>query len=675
MEITIESLVLGAALGKNEGVLRLLFERNADAISILDGKRFVFADCNEAVVRMLRANSKNQICNKHPAALSPEIQPDGRNSFEKADEILKCIKQGSQRFEWMHRRFDGEDFLVEVSLNIVQLADSPLVVAVWREIGEHKRLEVALKASEEKFRLMFERSADSMMLLDGKTSCFIDCNAATLASLRLDNKDRLIGRRPWEISPEHQPDGRLSTEKAKGILKRVEAMGSERFEWVHVRGDGTPLPVEIVLTSIELGTQPQVLAVWRDITKRQEALAQIERTLSLQSATIESTADGILVVDHNGNISSYNQRFVEMWRLSQEALDAKDDQKALMWVLDQLSDPDTFLYRVKEVYSCPESESFDLLSFKDGRTFERHSRPQRLGSSIVGRVWCFRDVTERRQAEQEILELNATLERRVEERTAALRQAQIDLEKALVQEKELAVLKTNFVSIVSHEFRTPLGVISVSSEVLQRYFERLTHEQRTEHLDAIVQNVRRMAHMMEDVLLLSRVDSERMEFKPISLNIIDFIDKLAEDVCSAMNQVCSIEIDCDSAINSIPAYADKFLLHHIFTNLLSNAIKYSPAGSPIIFRIRRDHDIALFEISDRGLGIPQRDQERIFTAFHRAKNAEHIYGTGLGLVIVKRCCDLHNGEISVHSVVGSGTSFIVRLPLFEPSQQLVAFTE
>lgn len=655
---------LHMALTESELKFRLLFERNADAILILDSKQFQFTDCNEATVRMLRGRSKEEVCNAHPAALSPGVQPDGRNSYDKADEIIQRIYEtGSQRFEWMHRRLDGEDFLVEVTLTAVQIADRPLIVTVWREIGERKRLEAALRASEEKFRLMFERSNDPMLLLDGRTSLFLDCNAAAVASLGLEQKDQLIGRGPWDISPERQEDGRPSSQKAVEILRRVEQVGSERFEWTHLRADGTPLPVEIVLTSIELRAQPLVFVTWRDITGRKEALAQTERTMSLQSATIESTADGILVVDQAGNITTFNQRFAEMWRLPADVLASNDDQRAIEWVLGQLADPEIFAAKVRELYAQPEAESFDLLQFKDGRVFERYSRPQRLGGNTVGRVWSFRDVTERHRAEAAIRGLNATLEQRVSARTAELRRAQADLEKALAQEKELAQLKSNFVSMVSHEFRTPLGVISVSSEVLQRYHERLTSEQRAEHLDAIIGSVRRMARMMEDVLLLSRMDSGRMEFKPEPLDLAAFCRTLVDEIHSATHRACPIELiyQPDPAT---PANADESLLRHVLTNLLSNAVKYSPAGTPVSFRVRRENGDAVFEVKDRGVGIPAADRERLFLAFHRARNVEHIPGTGLGLVIVKRCCDLHGGLVSLDSTEGTGTTFTLRLPLF-----------
>ena len=294
------------------------------------------------------------------------------------------------------------------------------------------------------------------------------------------------------------------------------------------------------------------------------------------------------------------------------------------------------------------------------------------GLSAVGLVagaWIVllrRKIARQESVEARIRELNASLESRVEERTAQLKLAQANLEKALAQEKELTRLKSNFVSMVSHEFRTPLGVISVSAEVLQRYFARLTAEQRAEHLDAIIGNVRRMSRMMEDVLLLSRVDSGRMEFQPQPLHLEPFCRKLVDEMLSATNRACPIEFQCDPPVNG-GARADESLLRHILTNLMSNAVKYSPLGTPVSLRVTRHDSDAVFEVADRGMGIPPEDEAKLFNAFHRARNAEHIHGTGLGLVIVKRCCDLHGGTISVHSEMGKGTTFTARLPLFPPT--------
>jgi PAS domain S-box-containing protein len=289
-------------------------------------------------------------------------------------------------------------------------------------------------------------------------------------------------------------------------------------------------------------------------------------------------------------------------------------------------------------------------------------------------VAVVRDVTERKRAEAELRELNTALERRVSERTSELaatnqqlRAAEHDLKHALEREKELHQLKSNFVSMVSHEFRTPMGVILSSSQILQRHLEKLPAEERAELLDSITNSVGRMAELMEEVLVLSRVESARMELKAEAMELKAFCQSLTDELMSATHRRCPIhlELETDGEIS-----ADEGLLRHILSNLISNAVKYSPENTPVLFRVSREQDHAVFVVEDRGIGIPAADHARLFDAFHRGGNVENIPGTGLGLTIVKRCVDRHGGEISFKTVEGKGTTFTVQLPLFAPSAPL-----
>src|SRR6266540_6079560 len=144
----------------------------------------------------------------------------------------------------------------------------------------------------------------------------------------------------------------------------------------------------------------QVVLVGRDITERRRAERDLRETLSLLNATFESTAEGILVVDLAGRIVSFNRTFAELWRIPDSILEAKDDAQTIAFVLEQLADPQGFLSKVRDLYARPEASSFDVLTFKDGRIFERFSQPQRIAGMIVGRVWSFRDVTERERGER-----------------------------------------------------------------------------------------------------------------------------------------------------------------------------------------------------------------------------------------------------------------------------------
>jgi PAS domain S-box-containing protein len=243
------------------------------------------------------------------------------------------------------------------------------------------------------------------------------------------------------------------------------------------------------------------------------------------------------------------------------------------------------------------------------------------------------------------------------------KRAEADLQRTLDQEKELSQLKTNFVSVVSHEFRTPLEVIVSSADILDRYLDRLQPAERDQHLAAIQSSVKRMAEMMEEVLLLGRFESGRLRCAPDDLHLPAFCKRLADEMRSAINGRCLIGL----TLAEFPALvrADETLLRHILTNLLSNAVKYSPPGAEVEFQVGRSGRDAVFRVLDHGIGIPVADQARLFEAFHRAGNVGTVPGNGLGLHIVKRCVDLHGGTIELLTETGRGTTFTVRLPLFE----------
>jgi len=242
------------------------------------------------------------------------------------------------------------------------------------------------------------------------------------------------------------------------------------------------------------------------------------------------------------------------------------------------------------------------------------------------------------------------------------KQAEEEMQKALGREKELSELKSNFVSMVSHEFRTPLGIIQSSAELLRDFHEKMRPPERQEQLESISRNTRRMAGMMEEVLVLSRLDAGKLDFQPAALDLNNFCRRVVDEVLSATSRRCAIEI----SLNSIPpeARADEQLLGHIFTNLLSNAVKYSEPGATVHFLVERNGSDAVCVIRDQGIGIPEEDQQQLFKAFHRGSNVGTRPGTGLGLMLVKRCADLHGGKVQVVSKFGEGTTVTMRFSAF-----------
>ncbi|MBL9127364.1 MAG: hypothetical protein JNL97_06945, partial [Verrucomicrobiales bacterium] len=244
------------------------------------------------------------------------------------------------------------------------------------------------------------------------------------------------------------------------------------------------------------------------------------------------------------------------------------------------------------------------------------------------------------------------------------KQVEADLRRALEREKELGVLKSNFVSMVSHEFRTPLGIIMSSAGILERYFDRLDPEERREQLASIQRSTRRMGNLMEEVLLLARLDAGRVGFEPKLVDLGALCRTVAEEVGAVTVQHCPILVRVDLPETPPRAYADERLLRNILTNLLTNAVKYSEAGMHVELRVHREGSMSVVAVRDRGIGIPEADREWLFHAFHRGRNVGNRAGTGLGLVIVQRCLELHGGTIEVESAVGQGTTVTVRLPVF-----------
>jgi PAS domain S-box-containing protein len=259
---------------------------------------------------------------------------------------------------------------------------------------------------------------------------------------------------------------------------------------------------------------------------------------------------------------------------------------------------------------------------------------------VVGLLGLGFDVTDRKKAEEELL-------------------------RTLAREKELGELKSNFVSMVSHEFRTPLGIVMSSAEILRDYLEQLASDERQHHLLSITRNVRRMANLMEEVLVLGRLDAAKMAYNPTPLDLPVLCRRITDEVLSATEGSCPIELILDSAPPQVNA--DEPLLRHILTNLLTNAVKYSDAGTPVDFVIERQGCEAVFVVKDRGIGIPDDDKQWLFSAFHRGRNVGQRAGTGLGLVIVKRCVELHRGRIDIESKPCQGTRVTVRLPICPPS--------
>lgn len=259
---------------------------------------------------------------------------------------------------------------------------------------------------------------------------------------------------------------------------------------------------------------------------------------------------------------------------------------------------------------------------------------------------------------------------RVHGSAVALRETTSKLETALAQlqierdkDKEVAELKSRFVAMTSHEFRTPLSVILSSAELVEAYGDRWPKERRDLHLGRVQEAAKGMSKMLDGVLLIGRAEAGMLELNPQPIKLRELCDALVEEQLSIVGSSRVIEYSNDAP--DTPVWMDEKLLRHVLTNLLSNAFKYSPDDSVVQFAVKQNGRAVLFDIRDTGIGIPEEDRARLFEAFHRGRNAAGIPGTGLGLAVVRKSLEVHGGSISVESELGVGTRFEVRVPFAE----------
>jgi signal transduction histidine kinase len=238
----------------------------------------------------------------------------------------------------------------------------------------------------------------------------------------------------------------------------------------------------------------------------------------------------------------------------------------------------------------------------------------------------------------------------------ASRAAQADA--ALTAEREVLRQQRFFTQSVSHEFRTPLGIILSAAELLESYAEQLTPKRRTELLGEIKHNTHHMTEMIERVLLLGKIDSSRLACEPKPINLAEFCQGMARQVSSASNQRNPINVDAPAVERSL----DAGLLQSMLDNLLANAVKYSPPGEPVNLAVELEPNTIKFIVSDHGIGIPQAELSRLGVPFHRCGNVGEVPGSGLGLAIAQRCARLHGGTLSFESEEGKGTTAVLVLP-------------
>jgi diguanylate cyclase (GGDEF)-like protein/PAS domain S-box-containing protein len=383
------------------GQIRLLLESAGEGIfGLSQGGTIIFI--NSAAIQMLgleRASTLGQPMTR----LVRHTKADGSAHPEHDGPILRPLTTGvvcdvTDELFW---RGDGTAFSVDLrSSPIVEKGVVTGVVVTFNDVTERKKAQEAIRAGEVRYAGILDIAHEAIISIDeGQRIVVFNKGAEKIfgysqTEILGASLERLLPARFLERHRVHVDEFARDGVGSRRMQERREVFG--------LRKDGSEFPAEASISTLELNGERICTVVLWDITSRQRADAERKTSLSLLSATVESTADGILVVNQSGNIIHYNQKFVAMWRIPEPVMTSGDDNEAIRCVLGQLRDPDAFIKKVKELYADPEAESQDILLFQDGRVFERYSQPQRIDGQSVGRVWSFRDITERVRAEEEI---------------------------------------------------------------------------------------------------------------------------------------------------------------------------------------------------------------------------------------------------------------------------------
>jgi PAS domain S-box-containing protein len=534
---------------------------------------------------------------------------------------------------------------------------------------------------------VIQTATDGIIIIDQRGSILKFNDAAS--KLFGYQVEELLGRNINMLMP------RNYSEKHDGYLQHYHNTGEKKIigigrEVEGKRKNDTIFPCYLSISEVRLTESVIFTGIVHDLTEQK----QIERELISAKEKIEMYFDLAntinVVLDRQAKIINLNHKGLSFVGLKQE------EASQLHW-FNLILPPGEQLplqLALVEMMSgdIPLLDSFDTHAIQINGVVKIYSWKNSLlkdtKGEVKGLICSGIDISDLREAEHRILSMNAELEKRVSRRTEelaaainqllninkklefeiqerksaedALREKEKALRKAYEREKELNNLKSRFVSMASHEFRTPLSTILSSAELIEAYNEMGQDAKRVKHILRIRSAVNNLTSILNDFLSLSKLEEGKVISQPMEFVLNDFCDDLLEDILPLLKPGQKV-ITSEENRNTV-IFLDHKILKNILLNLFSNAIKYSEQDKSIYFEFFMDDKMLHFSIRDEGIGIPAEEHEYLFTRFFRAHNVENIQGTGLGLNIVKRYLELMEGIIQFESTLGVGTRFQISLP-------------
>ena len=615
-----------AALRDSEESFRLLFANNPHPMWLYDLETLRFLEVNDTAVAYY-GYSRDEFLDMRLTDIRP---PD---DIPRLLEYISREPQTLQRpGEWRHRRRDGQVMDVEVVLHRMEFAGRPAALVVVHDITERKQVEAALRENEERYRQLIEQAVEAIYLYDPETRRVQECNSAFLKLLGY-SADEALTLTIYDFI-------RHDRESIDVNMERALAEGGLTIgERVWRRKDGRLVDVYITVSRIQQQGRNILFVMAHDITKRKRAEDALRISQERYRRTLDNMLEGFQVIGFNWRYLYVNDAVVQHGRHTKDALLGH----TMMEVYPGIEYTEMFaaLRRCMEERAPLYLENEFVYFDGSKRWFQLSVEPSPEGIFILSI-----DITERKQAEKEIRQLNEDLERRVHERTAQLEAANRELE--------------SFSYSVSHDLRAPLRAMDGFSRILLEEYAAQLPTEGLHYLDLVRRNAQQMSELVEALLKFSRLGRQALKLQPVAL---EPLARQAWDELSIEPAGRRVEF----TLPELPeVQADPALLKLVLVNLFANALKFTRQREVAVIEMGYhtedgENGKRVYFVKDNGVGFDPRYTSKLFGVFQRLHRAEEYEGTGVGLATVQRIIHRHGGRVWAEAEVNHGATFYFTL--------------
>lgn len=578
---------------------------------------------------------------------NPRVLNSGFHDKEFFQDMWDTILAGNDwKGQLVNRKKNGELYWESASISPVVNSEGKIInfIAVKEDITELKKAEEALRESEMKLRRMIEQSPDGIMLTD-ENGIIVAWNRS-IESISQIPAQKAMGITVWDM---HNLMPRIGNRKLSfNSLQKVSTdllrngksnlFAVNRIHEVKVVLPDSTNYLQLTVFTIPVERGNMLACFVRDITLQKLAELAVKEREERLRAIFDNSTQSFAIFSPSLRVQSFNH---VAWERAKHLFETDFEVGKSIYEIY----PNQITKSMQDIAAkvlkgeTNKSEVPVTDTFGNNFWFELNFSPVLDEyKNVSGIFFNSIDITQRKLAEESVV-------------------------RSLEKEKELSELKSRFVSTVSHEFRTPLASIYSNSQLLQRYHSKWDEQKKNLSFNRIYESVNMMTGMLENVSLIGKEQTGRFTFRPETINLHEFATQMVEESHLTLNAVDRVNLIIDGDFSKV--LLDQVLMRHILINILSNAIKYSPNAKPVEFKISKSKRLIEFYVHDFGVGIPQKDLDKVFDPFFRATNSEDFSGTGLGMTIVKQSVDTHGGTIDIKSTEGEGTEVKILIP-FRP---------